>query len=480
MDINNKNKNMYISDKINEKDNHIYVVDKNINDDEKKTSVEEKLSKELRSNCEIPKNEENIKNENLKKILVNEEDLNPGIPIGKKIMDTIILHLNTYWLELIGTLFLAISIIIYETIGIIILTLIKLLLSYEVSIKDIVDAFSVLINNIGFKWFIFIIVNQHLSVGFFCLTTFSYMLQEIRNIKKFYFINFIMFGAYYAVSVIITKVIIRDFIGGNIIKKIEEVKIMEKEKSFEIINPLIEDSVGFMSRFLSTFNIFLEKLVLGSIYLFLFYEPNTCIKKRILILRLFSLIPILFIVVSLIVRALENYKIINLNEYISALLLGPKISVYGYFISTLIVLKYKSLEYNIFDSDNYIYSGIFTKIGFKIFGLFGIVELIIGLFFPELINIGIGRNYLFVLSAPISSIYDYKKQNEISLPCCKNKNCSCWFKIIIYVVSFAIVVLLGIILLLLLVGIITSYIIPLIELIIDNIDIFREAIKIFL
>ena len=149
MDINNKNKNMYISDKINEKDNHIYVVDKNINDDQKKTSVEEKLSKELRSNCEIPKNEENIKNENLKKILVNEEDLNPGIPIGKKIMDTIILHLNTYWLELIGTLFLAISIIIYETIGIIILTLIKLLLSYEVSIKDIANAFSVLINNIG-------------------------------------------------------------------------------------------------------------------------------------------------------------------------------------------------------------------------------------------------------------------------------------------------------------------------------------------
>ena len=326
----------------------------------------------------------------------------------------------------------------------------------------------------------FIIINQHLSIGFFCLTTFSYVFREIVNIKKFYIFNFIKFAIYYVFCIVILKIIIRDKIGELLITKIQETNIMKKEKTLEIINPLIDKAVAFTAGFLSSYNIFLEKLILGSIYLFLFYEPKIVSKGKILVFRMLSIIPILFMIISLILRALENTNVIKLNEYISSLLLGPKISIYGFFITTIVEIKYKSLEYDVFDSDNYIEPRVFTKIGSKNFGIFGIIELLIGFFFPNMNNIGIGKNYLMVLCAPIVAIYDYKRSSKRPFPCCKKGNFSLFFKIIVYALGFLIVITLGIFLLILLIGFITRYISPLIEFIIDNFDIIIELVKVII
>ena len=466
---------------INEKGNVINSTENKENSEEKKTTIEEAIPREIRNNEEEkPKNEENINEINKKKMFTNEEDIEKNAPIVKLVMEKVILNLNVFWLELLGFLNLIISIIIYETLGIIILGMILLLFEGEFNISDIRETFNVIINNIGLKWLIFIVINQHLSIGFLCLTTFSYMFREIKNIKMFYILNIIKSVLYYIFSIILLRIIIRDYFGGLIIDKIEEINIIGKDKAFEIINPIIEKIIVFLSNFLSSYNMFLERLVLGSMYLFLFYEPRIISKTKILFFRLLSLIPILFMIVSLVLRALENRNVIKINEYISSFLLGPKISVYGYFITTLVEIKYKSSVYNVFDSDNYLDSRVFTKIGSKNFAFFGIIELLVGFFFPKWMNVGIGNNYLLILCAPIVAIYDYKKSGKTPFPCCNKGNFSLFFKIIIYLIGFLIVLILGIILLVLFAGFIKIYISPIIEFIIDNFDYIRELILLFI
>ena len=75
---------------------------KDNNKEDKKTSLEEPIPREVLMANERPKNEENINNYHKKKFLINEEDSEAKTPIGKKMMEIILLNLNVYWLELLG------------------------------------------------------------------------------------------------------------------------------------------------------------------------------------------------------------------------------------------------------------------------------------------------------------------------------------------------------------------------------------------
>lgn len=67
---------------------------------------------------------------------------------------------------------------------------------------------------------LFITVSEHLSVGFFCLTTFSELLNETKNIKKFYIINAIKIAVFYALTIVIFEVIIKKKLGNFFLIKL--------------------------------------------------------------------------------------------------------------------------------------------------------------------------------------------------------------------------------------------------------------------
>ena len=99
-------------------------------------------------------------------------------------METILLNLNPYWIELIASVGFTMSIIIYEILGIIGLGTVTLLFADKLTIELIMDVITSIISDLGLKWLFFITLSQHLAVGFFCITTFSNMLQEIRRIIR--------------------------------------------------------------------------------------------------------------------------------------------------------------------------------------------------------------------------------------------------------------------------------------------------------
>jgi len=437
------------------------------------------------------KPQENTNNNQLTK-MINDIDTNSddsSTPIGKKEMNTLLLNLNSYWLELIGSISLMISLFIYEILVFVALDIIAPIFAKgNVDMEAIKQAFDIIFQDFGIKWLFFITMSQHLSVGFFCLTTFSNMFHETKNIKKFFIMNILKVAIFYGFSILILKVMIKDGLGGFFISKIDEVKKEAEKKgetkSFEniytLFEMLIDKFCNIVSNFLSTYNTFLEKTVLGSIYIFLFSEPKVLEGKKMLYFRLLSAIPISFIIISIILRALHNTEVIELNEYVLPLLLGPKITVYGFFISTLLTIKYKSLAYNVFDEENYIEPRVFTKIGSKNFGIFGILELLIGLFCPSWSVVGIGGKYLLVLCAPIMALYDYKRKYKVTFPFCRKGDMSACLKITLNIFGYFIIAIFGLIIFLYATLLIKKYIAPVIDLILENFDMVVDVLSFIL
>ena len=143
-------------------------------------------------------------------------------------------------------------------------------------------------------------------------------------------------------------------------------------------------------------------------------------------------------------------------------------------------IKYKSLTYHVFDEENYIDPKIFTKIGSKNLGIFGILELIIGLLFSNLSVLGIGGKYLLILCAPIMTLYNYKKKHKVTLSFFKKKDISLCLKIILNVAGYFIITILGIIILIFSISMINDYVIPILDFLLDNFNVVVEVLEFFL
>ena len=344
MDNNSKNPNILSSIKkeekvqieLNELKNYEQKTNDELNNNsnnKKENNIEEKPKEDIENKKEITTNNNDIDNKNEKTMLNNEE--NSIATVGKKAMEIILLNLNLYWIEFIGSVCLIISIIVFELIGIIIFNLLNSIIDISITKEEISDTIDIIFRKIGLKWYVFIEISQHLSIGFFCLTTFSEIFKAIQSIKKFYILNFIKVAVYYAASVVFLKVVIKDGIKNLIKDKINKERESQRlninqeslDKIYIIIDKIINKILFYITDFLSTFNIFLEKLVLGSLYIFLLITPNNCLNKKLIYFRLLSIILILFIIISVVLRALHKSEILILNEYISPILLGPKITI---------------------------------------------------------------------------------------------------------------------------------------------------------
>ena len=364
--------------------------------------------------------EENIIKDDIKTNDIDDASSEETSPIIKKAMEGISLLLNSYWIELMGSLSLIIYLLIIEILvlygikaaGSLIGTLDE---KSESAFDNIMKLLNVAFNKIGFKWVTFITMSQHLSVGFLCLTTFTSIMKETKSIKKFYICNLIKVVLYY---------------GYN-----EKLKIF----LYSIVDKLVHTVGGV----LSTFNTFLEKVAFGTMYIFLFSEPKSLEGIKMIFFRLLTLIPVAYIIGCLVLRALYNAGTLKISVFILPTLLGSKITIFTFFISTISIIKLKSLKYDIFDEDGEIQPKVFTKIGSRNFGIMGVLELIIGLFLPSWSIYGIGGKYLLVLCAPIMTLYDYKKKYRLKFPCCKKGNMTLCFKIIFLIIGWSIVIIVG-------------------------------------
>ena len=485
---------------INEKNNQVQQNIKennNINNsietklEEKSNLQKEPIPKEVKQNLE--KEEINEKDELTKENPISKDEFNTNIKSceikntselmesnDKKENKNNLLVLNYFWIELLGSISLVLSIFVYEFLAMIFLTTLNSVIQLDGNLtNNLLMLWEATINHLGFKWLFFIAMSNHLSVGFFCLTTFSDIFRGTKHVIRFYIFNIILSAIYYAGSLIILKVVIKDALSDFFHITIKNLGI-KNERVDLFFDRLIKNLLKFMAGFLSTYNFFLEKIAFGSMYIFFFSEPKCFEGKKIIYFRLIAIIPILYIICSLIIRALYNFEVIELNVYISPLLLGSKITIYIFFISTLSLIKLKSLKEDVFDEDHEIHPKIFTKIGSRNFGIMGVLELFAGLFLPSWLPAGIGGSYLLVLCAPIMTLYDYKKEYVLKFPFCKKGNMSLCFKIIFLIISWFFIILIGTIDLVAFFKVFNKYLSVIIKFIKNYFKLALELLKLFI
>ena len=410
---------------------------------------------------------------------INDTESDSSEPIGKREMNTILSNLNFYWIEIMASLGLFIYLYIYEIAGICIAWSLLNLFKLD-NIESIGETISFITQKIGLKWFTLVEVFQNLSVGFFCLTTFSGIFKESHNIKRFFIFSIIKALCYYILSIVILRLYIirgiKDFIRDNIEESSKKYTTEEKDKLIGWFNKIMDQILIIVGNFLATYNVFLEKLIIGSLYIFLFKTPNNIRGTKKVIFRSLSIIPIIFILSSLVFRALNTIQYIKLNVFISPILLGSKVTIFGFFIITLCIIKYKSLKFNVYDSENAISPKVFKKVASKTFLTFGVIELIIGLFISKWSKFGIGSKYLLILCVPIITLYDYKKKAEVNLFCSNKKDYSKCFKAVFNIVGYFFAIIFGAIFYILLRYFVDTYISPVLEIVIENLDFILQIL----
>lgn len=440
----------------------------------KQNIVEEETQEKSGENTEKPQKEEeeNILNDNKKQNDKDEPESEDSEPIGKKEIEAILLIMNPYWINLFKLISLIITILLYEILAYLVLKIFE-------NIDNINSSLEFLLDKLGLKWLYFLRMGAHLSVGFFCLSTFTSIMKDTKDIKKFIISNLIKIVIYYAVTIVILKVILDGLLRNFFISKMQQAKI-KNERVEKIFNDLVDKLMNLFLSFLSMFNTFLEEFVFGAIYIFLFNKPKRFTKKKMIYFRLLVIIPILYIIVSLVLRGLHNAPIIKLNAYVLSLLLGSKITIYIFFISTLSIIKYLSLKYEVFDKENEINPRVFTKIGSRCFSILGIIELIIGLFLPSWSKYGIGGTYLLILCAPIMTLYDYKKNYQLKYPCYKEEDMSLCVKIVVLIVGWSVVIALGVDIFIRVYDLFNKYFYKIVKFIIDNFELVIMIMNLFL
>ena len=397
------------------------------------------------------KTQENFTN---KEIIINEiENFE-----NKKEIRTETLILNEFWVDLISKLIINLNIIYMENTPIMV---------YYLFDDNSIDISSMCSNL--YKYIFFFQFVPQFSIILNSLTTFSRVVNKTKKIKKFYIININKAIIFYFISVVLLY-LIKNPLYKYLYKHIKKIQKEIKDifNVLDVLDSIIDFLLRFIGNFLANFNTNLDILIIGSLYIFLFKNPKKLVGKKLFHFRLMSILPILYVVISIIYRALVYKNIISLNIYIFPIFVGPKVSIFGFFITTLLYLKYKSKEYLIFDENNCVIVKVFSKSGGKIFADFGYLALFIEYFLNELKFIGIGNQYLLLFAVPFILIYDYKKKKEkIICPICKKRNIKCCINLLIYFLYFMIIIL-GLCDVIIFIDIIDKCIKPIVKLLKEN------------
>ena len=220
----------------------------------------------------------------LQEVSSDEEKMVPITTTGQKVKKEYrpnMLIINSYWIELISKISFYIYLGTYELIGYFIFSALSNLLKGQ--IKDGFTSISDLYKEIGLKWLFISTIGQHLSIGFFCLLNFARILNETKSPIKFLITKFIFCIIFYFISIFFMKIIIEEAIFNTFIAKINDVSdisVETKEKIVNLINRLKILVFRIVGNVFGNMNNFLDRLLIGCIYISLFSTIENRNKKK--------------------------------------------------------------------------------------------------------------------------------------------------------------------------------------------------------
>lgn len=112
------------------------------------------------------------------------------------------------------------------------------------------------------------------------------------------------------------------------------------ELTAEVLDGLIGELLYALFAQVSNFNVFMDSLLCGLVFLFVFYTPAWAdTKAKRAVFRSLALLPALYIAASFVLHGLASFGKIRLDIYLGALLPHKRISYWLFFAGTLVYLK---------------------------------------------------------------------------------------------------------------------------------------------
>ncbi len=165
------------------------------------------------------------------------------------------------------------------------------------------------------------------------------------------------------------------------------------------------------------YNIFLDMLLCCSFYFFLMWTPKKIKKNHLGLFRACSSVPILYVVTSMVLFALNNNQIINLPVACYALLVCRSPAVYLVFFFLVLFMKTREKIFarmggNAFQYQAYLQSNantfhfsLFYSVNLAIVSLFDFVLS----FIPGAQSLGFGTSFMMFLAIPFVMLLRYTK-----------------------------------------------------------------------
>ena len=392
------------------------------------------------------------------------------------------LVLNYYWILVVSKISISITMIIYELVGFFLLFGVISLLDPELDSSIAYEVVKLLVFQIGAKWLFFITIGKNLAIAFFCLTNFSKVLKDTNSNLKFYISNIIKFIVFYIITVLILDKLISGYGYDKLIEEVKKIRLNSYYYGLvvEVVDKLRDIVVRFVGDFLGSFNNSLDQMVFKTIYILLFSSPPKFVKENYRkYYRFLTLIPIIYIIICLILRALNNTKTIELSIYTMPFLVGSKFTIFGFYVTTLLYIKIKKNKYKMFDEEGNLLPEVFATISSKIFAIFGAIELFFGFFSSTFSQLGFGNNYLIIVCAPLLSLYDYKRDYKLHIWPCKHKNCGPCLNIGISLIFYPVIIILGIFLFAFVVYLLDEFVVDFVKFTIKYVKIILKILKEF-
>ena len=287
-------------------------------------------------------------------------------------------------------------------------------------------------NQLGPFWSTFCSLLSNLSTPFFIIASFGLVLSGRRNMRDFMLIYGI---AYVGVALGFVFFYMR-YIDGLFVKM-----GLNRTPFPALISGFLSDKVQV--------NVFADLFAFSLFHFFMNYTPKRVFKgKSVIIFRLFSLLPIIFVIVSYIIKILSVTKVVTLSFYVFPFLTTKSPIVYFVFVVASLWIKHRERwfiklgatkeEYQKFLNTNrnslsvsshlslIILISLVFDLALFIFALihYAIHKLPMDAFSDVVVDVyGVGQASMMVLAIPFIFLYSYKRKHldsriDIAIPIC--------------------------------------------------------------
>lgn len=237
---------------------------------------------------------------------------------------------------------------------------------------------------------------------------FALIFEKGKKPFKSLLFYFIMAVAFYISEIIMFEIVIEPFI---------KILLREYNLDYSLVSDFYPSIKAYASSY-ANLNVFLDGLMCTLIYIFLVYTPRGYKGKKLVLYRLLTFLPIIYIFISSTISTLYRFNVIYYDSvFVGSLFVKESLTTFIIFFALVIFIKINKHMFNKtlheYTYEEYLHSSSYsTAYSFFLASTLVVISIIEYLltFSPYCKQLPIGGNYYLFLAVPFVLLFDVNKK----------------------------------------------------------------------